>query len=207
MDRSLDHNLVWEILHGLNLVLHGGLGELLDQRVTTYITCVPLILRVEVVCVIGAIEAGRGTKVDITSLWGPLEGLQMYEDCGLKVAMNWERQLESMIEANHLDHESISDLCVAYMAETSDYSLTEASIFWSLLISYPGRLSSEGQISMSRSRLGGDCRSRSAAIRWSLSHSTARTEYGWRRPVSRSEGNRHGQCGSLSVHRTSWWNP
>lgn len=35
----------------------------------------------------------------------------------------WEQQLQSMLEANHLDHETWCDLAVAYAAEMRDDSL------------------------------------------------------------------------------------
>lgn len=42
--------------------------------------------------------------------------------------MNWEDQLNSMIESGHLDPDSISDLWIAYAAETGDESLIGADI-------------------------------------------------------------------------------
>lgn len=42
--------------------------------------------------------------------------------------MNWENQLSSMIEAGHLDPDYISDLWVAYAAETGDATLIGAAI-------------------------------------------------------------------------------
>lgn len=49
--------------------------------------------------------------------------------------MSWERQLESMIDAGHLDDETTADLSIAYTTETGDGCFLENARCWSFLSS------------------------------------------------------------------------
>lgn len=76
----------------------------------------------------------------------------------------WEAQLASMVSSNHLDHDSISDLNIAYVAETGDEtdfggSLPGVviSVFipqWHVSRSYSGSLTAVRSRSLTRSRMG-----------------------------------------------------
>lgn len=87
----------------------------------------------------------------------------------------WEQQLNSMLEAGHLDAESFSDLAVAYAAETGDacyFSIMHVHLVSPVITS---REASFGQLSRSQSRMrnGAWSQSRSSFWFWETSRSNS----------------------------------